>query len=429
MPELKDIQDEVKQLASRISGKVDDLDKEQKRLREDLTSKTAAFPAEYKREIDELNGRINTLMDAVEKAQLEAKLASHRPPLSSDGKEKSPARKAFLKAMRKKGELSFLTQEERALIVPEFMPPEQKALYAGDATTGGFFASTDFIEELQEYRLLTSKMRQICRMQSTSGEAVEMPALANDVTVYWAIEQQAYADSQDPTTSMIRIPVHEMRGLLKISEQNLEDSQFDLEGLIKKRLGLKFAQKEGAGFINGNGVGKPRGIMSYPFKASVSYPGGSAGLNNVTDAIAYIASGGAAGKIVSDDITNILMDLKSDYDNDNTAYIMTRATVNTIRLFKDSLNRPLWIPYGQGLPATINNRRYIEIPDMPQIASGNYPILVGDFDNYMIVDRLTMNIRQLNELYAASGLVGFISRMRVGGDVLLPESFRALLVN
>jgi HK97 family phage major capsid protein len=68
------------------------------------------------------------------------------------------------------------------------------------------------------------------------------------------------------------------------------------------------------------------------------------------------------------------------------------------------------------------------MPDMPEIAANAYPIAVGDFSNYMIVDRITLNIQQLNELFAVQGLVGYIARMRLGGDVLLPESFRLLKV-
>lgn len=427
MPTLLDIQEEVQGLYHDMQSRVSDIDKEQKRLREELTSKTGAMPAEYKSAFEKLNERINAAMDKIDQMRLEAA----RPALSSGRgkKERSPAHQAFMKAMRKKGDLSFLTHEEKSLIVPELMPAEMKALYAGDATTGGFFASTDFIAELKEYALLISPMRKICRIQQTSGEKVQMPALANDASAYWATEQSAFTDSTDPTVSMINIPVHEMRGLLKISEQNLEDSMFDLEALIKERLGLKFAQTEGTAFISGNGNGKPRGILSYPTKASSSYSGGSAGLNNVTDAVPYVLSGAAAGKINADDVLNTPMDLKAVYDR-NSTYIFTRSTLNTIRLFKDSQNRPLWQPFAGGnLPAMIYDRPYLEMPDMQQIASGNFPIAVGDFQQYMIVDRVTLNIRQLNELYAASGLVGFIARMRVGGDLLLPESIRLLKVN
>jgi len=428
MPTLVELMDEVKSLAHTINTRVDELDKGQKKLGEELTSKTAAMPAEYKESFEKLNGRVNELTDIIEKARIEAM----RPKLADESKgkkERSAAHQAFLKAIRHHGKLDEHTPEEKALIAYNYMPQEQKALYAGDATTGGFFASTDFVAELLEYRLLISKVRSIARVQSTSGEKVQMPALANDTTAYWATEQASFSDSTDPTVSMVNIPVHELRGLLKVSQQNLEDSMFNLEDLIKERLVLQFAKTEGKAFIRGNGVGQPRGIMNYPLKASSGYSGGSAGKNNVIDAVPYVLSGAATGKINADDVLNVKMDLKADYDRAAT-YVFTRGTLNTIRLLKDSQNRPLWQPFaGSNLPSMIYDAPYIEMPDCDEISSGNYPIIVGDFKQYMVVDRITMSMQQLNELYAASGLVGFIARMRVGGDLLLPESMRLLKVN
>jgi len=128
-------------------------------------------------------------------------------------------------------------------------------------------------------------------------------------------------------------------------------------------------------------------------------------------------------------VLNVKMDLKADYDPAAT-YIFTRGTLNTIRLFKDSQNRPLWQPFaGSNLPSMIYDAPYVEMPDMPEIASGAYPIAVGDFKQYMIVDRITLSMQQLNELYIASGLIGFIARMRVGGDLLVPEAIRLLKTN
>lgn len=434
MPTLTDIQNEVQTLFHDMQNRVTDLDTEQKRLREDLTSKTGNMPAEAKSAIDAMNAKINEQMDAIEKLKLaieQERIASQRPPLDGKNgkKERSEHHRAFMKAIRCEGRIERLTPQERSLIVYGEMSQEQKALYAGDATTGGFFASTDFMNELLEYRLLISKMRGICRIQATSGEKVQMPALANDATAFWQSEQSSFNNSQDPTVSMVNIPVHELRGLLKVSQQNLEDSMFSLEDLIKERLMLQFAKTEGAAFISGNGNGKPRGLLSYPTQATTTFTGGSAGKNNPTNVIAYVQSGASTGKINADDVLNVKMDLKADYDPAST-YIFTRGTLNTIRLFKDSQNRPLWQPFGgQNLPSLIYDAPYVEMPDMPEIASGAFPIAVGDFKQYMIVDRISMNMQQLNELYIASGLIGFIARMRVGGDVLLPEAFRLLKCN
>lgn len=432
---LKELIDEVQSLHHEMKQRVDNSDQEQKRHYAELTSKTGSMQSEIKEIMERINNRINVIEEKharIEQEQKDAQIAANRPPLySGKRQQRSAAHQAWMKAIKTREHGAHLTQEEKALIIPAHMPAgsELKALYAADATTGGYFAATDFLDELKAYQILISKMRGICRVQSTSAEKIQMPRLQNDTTVFWAVEASDYSNSQDPTVGMIEIPVHEIRALLKISQQNLEDSQFNLEDLMKQRMMLGFAQTEGKAFIRGNGVGKPRGIMSYPTKATSSYAGGSAGLSNVTDAVPYVLSGGTAGTIIQEDITNVLMDLKSVYDNDSTAYIMTRGTVNTIRLFKDSINRPLWIPFGSGVPATINNRRYVEMPDMDQIASGNFPIAVGDFSNYMIVDRVQLAIRELDELFAVSGLVGFIARMRVGGDLLLPEAVRFLKVN
>lgn len=425
MPALKDLVDEVQDLAAELNKRVDDSDKEQKARSEELTSKTAQMAGEFKTSTDAINARINELTDQINAERV----AAARPPLSSDRKHRSPEHTAFLKALKARGDIQALTPEERALICYDYMPAERKALYAADASTGGFFASTDFMMELMAYRLLISPMRKICRIQQTAGEKVQMPALANDVTVFWSTEQANFQNSQDPTVAMINIPVHEIRGLLKVSQQNLEDSLFNLEDFIKDRLVKNFAKFEGTAFINGIGAGQPRGLLNYPTQNTSSFAGGSAGKANPTNVVPFVQSLATTGKINADDVLNVMMDLKSYYEPTAT-YVFTRATLNTIRLFKDAQARPLWQPFAGGsLPNMIYDRPYVEMPDMPEIASGNFPIAVGDFSYYMIVDRITLNIQQLNELFIASGLIGFIARMRVGGDVLLPEAFRLLKVN
>ena len=429
MPTIQDLVNEVKEQHHAMQNYVvAEIDKVQKKWGEDLLSKTANLNgfAEYKETLDRLNGRMNELTDTID----QMRIASARPPLYGNGKkDRSAAHKAFMKATKAHADINVLTLEEKQLIVKDYMPPERKAMYAADATTGGYFASTDFMEELIQYKLLISPMRKICRIQQTSGERVTMPSLQNDTTAYWASEQANFTNSQDPTVGMIEIPVHELRGLLKVSQQNLEDSLFNLEDLIKQRLMLQFAKTEGKAFILGSGSGQPRGIMSYPTVATTSFSGGSAGKNNNIQQVPYVLSGAGVGKINADDVLNVKMDLKADYDSGAT-YIFTRGTLNTIRLLKDSQNRPLWQPFaGANLPSLIYDAPYVEMPDMAEIATGAFPIAVGDFSNYMIVDRITMNIQQLNELFAIGGLIGFIARMRVGGDLLLPEAVRLLKCN
>lgn len=442
MPTVQDLMNEVKTLHQEQKERVDVLDKEMKKLGEE-NSKLASqvgmngVPAEYKTNFESINKRIDELLAEIEKERVEKARPHDGSSTSDEGlstierRKKNQQHKSFMKAVRRHGQTDFLEEEDKKNILLSHFEGEKKAeykaLYAGDSVSGGFFAATEFIQELLEYRLLISKVRGLARIQTTTAEAIQMPALTDDASAFWATEQSSYAESTDPHVDMLKIPVHEMRGRLRISEQNLEDSQFDLEGLIKERLSLKFAQKEGTAFVRGTGVGQPRGIMSYPIKASSGYAGGSAGKNNVIDAIPYVPTGQAAN-ITADSVLAIIADVKEDYEP-NLTFALTRGTLWSIRLFKDSMQRPLWQPFGaETIPGAIYGRPYITLPDIDEIAANNYPIILGDFKYYMIVDRVSMVMRRLNELYAEQGLVGFLARIRVGGDILLPEAWRLLKV-
>jgi HK97 family phage major capsid protein len=128
--------------------------------------------------------------------------------------------------------------------------------------------------------------------------------------------------------------------------------------------------------------------------------------------------------------------LKSVY-RANSTWIMTTGTLGVIRLMKDSQQRPLWQPFAAGgLPATIYDRPYVEMPAMDDITasyaytSGEFPIAIGDFKRaYVIADRVQMSMTRLSELYAESGLVGFIARKRVGGQVVLPQAILKLQIH
>lgn len=439
--ELKDIMTEVQTTYTQLRGRVDDIDKENKRIGVELASKGGQVPAEFKAAVDSLNVRMDTLLERITQIQIEEK----RQVLFGgydDHKAKDEGTKAFLKLIRgvkaqnasQTFNGSHLTDEELSHVSYKYMPEERKALYAGDATTGGFFASVDFQNSLKAYQILISPMRQVSMVIQTSGEKVEYPNLVGDTSAYYATEQSTYAQSGDPTLGMLNIPVHEMRGFLQLSQQNMEDSMFPLEDFLKKRLALKFAQREGTAFIRGTGISQPRGIMAYngPYAASQAYnftaipTGKQTGLSYIP----YIPSGTAATLGQGDCLINALHDLKQFYaDSPSIRWCFTRTTLGVLRLIKDSQNRPLWQPFaGANLPATIYDIPYITMPDMDEVAANNFPVIIGDFSQYLIADRAGVNfsVRQLNELFALQGLVGFIARTRHGGDVLIPEAFRTI---
>ena len=407
--DFKDYHNQVMATTTELRGRVDTIDAEQKKLKDELTaSKNGVVPAEYKTQIDALQADLNAALAAIKDIQL----ATKRPSFATDRalSSKDPGSKAFIKSVKMAGLYgenwqSFMLPDELKYVSRAHMPEEAKALYAADAPSGGFFAGVEFVNKLIEKILLISQFRGLADVYQISGEALTMPSLQNDTAAAWQSEQATWTQSADPSLGMEKIVAHEMRGLLKVSQQNLEDSLFDLESFIMRRLSLKFAQKEGQGFITGTGAGQPEGIL--------------------TNGNVLVYNTGSLGVLTADSLLGAMHSLKSGYRQFGT-WVFTTKTLGAIRLMKDSQNRPLWQPFAAGgLPTTIYDRPYVEMPDMPEVTTGQsfFPVCFGAFNlAYVIADRVTMSVKRLEELYAEFGLIGFIARRRVGGQVVLPEA-------
>jgi HK97 family phage major capsid protein len=168
-------------------------------------------------------------------------------------------------------------------------------------------------------------------------------------------------------------------------------------------------------FTTGDGNEKPEGVM--------------------TNTSVTSTKSGSNTAITADSLLKAMHALKSVY-RANATWIFTTATLGNLRLMKDSQNRPLWQPFASGgLPSTIYDRPYVEMPAMDDAAAdytytqNQYPVAIGDFRRaYVIADRIQMSVTRLSELYAESGLVGFIARKRVGGQVVLPQAIQKLKI-
>src|SRR5258708_1206992 len=144
-------------------------------------------------------------------------------------------------------------------------PPEQKVMVSAAADLGGFFAGTDLSDKFIQKLFLISPLRAYADTQTIGGEKLLIPSEgATDTNIFWCDEQSGFQASPDPNLGMIEVFARELNGYLKLSRQNLEDSVFDVEAYILKRLTRQFAQKEGTAFILGNGVARPEGILPGP---------------------------------------------------------------------------------------------------------------------------------------------------------------------
>jgi HK97 family phage major capsid protein len=423
--ELKALSDEIAKLNKTLDERVKTIEDWQAKI--DLkVSQGGGVPAEGKEQVDTINAEISAKIaeyKALVAQEKEAKLAEQRPGYAGMNRKsaKSPATKAIEKWIRRKGDSSVLTPDERKLIDFNYMdysnmPEETKVMISAAADLGGFFAGTDLSTEFVQKLFLISPWLSLVDSQDIGGEKLLTPSEGNlDTTVTWSDEQTGFIASPDANLGMIEIYARELNGYLKLSRQNLEDSVFDIQGFILKRLTRQFAQKIGTAITSGDGVARPEGITT------------NTSINSYTSS--------TASNIKPADIVQVMHTGKSGY-RPTATWAMSNNTIGVLRLFSDSQNRPLWTMFGQEFVETLYGRPIVEMPDMVNPAvgqvtytTGNIPILFGDFkQGYQVVNRVGLTFQTLNELFAIQNQVAYLARMRIGGKVVLPEAITKLTI-
>lgn len=301
-----------------------------------------------------------------------------------------------------KGEVN-LTADERKLL--EDVRAEYKAMSVGNDTTGGYLAPVEYVREIIKGVTDISPVRQLARVRTTASKSIQLPKRTGQFAAVWVAEQGTKAETDGLRYGMLEIPTHEMYALIDISNQNLEDSAFNMADEIEMEATEQFAVAEGAAFVTGSGVGKPEGF--------------------VTNSSVGITNSGSAAAITADGMLTLKHAVKTAYAR-NANWAMNRTTLGSVRKLKGSDNNYLWVPgIANGAPNTIDGDPYVEVPDMASEAANAKPLAYGDFRRaYTLVDRIVMELLRDPYTQATSGNVRFIFRRRLGGMVTLPEAIR-----
>lgn len=283
----------------------------------------------------------------------------------------------------------------------------RNALQVGTDTEGGYLVPDEFertlIEALEEENIF----RKLANVITTSTGDRKIPVVASKGTASWVDEEGAIPDSDD-SFGQVSIGAYKLGTLIKVSEELLNDSVFNLESYISKEFARRIGNKEEEAFFSGDGTGKPTGILAATGGAQLG-----------------VTTAGATA-ITFDEILDLFYSLKAPYRN-KSVFVMNDATVKAIRKLKDGQGQYLWQPSLQaGTPDTILNRPIYTSAYVPAIASAAKTIVFGDLSYYWVADRQGRVFKRLNELYAVTGQVGFVATQRVDGKLILPEAVKVL---
>lgn len=352
--------------------------------------------------------RINRALDRQKKTVDELALAFARPEIGGDTRARlDPARREHKQAFDtyvRKGE----THELRHL--------EVKALAAQSDPDGGYLVPAETERMIDRVVSDASPIRAIAGIRQIGAASYKKPFATSGFASGWVGETEGRVETSGAQLSEIEFPAMELYAMPAATSTLLDDSAVNIDQWLAEEVQTAFAEQEGAAFVNGDGIRRPRGFLSYDQVADANWSHGKLG---------YLVTGNA-GAFPSANPADILIDViyavKSGY-RANARFVMNRSTQSAIRKFKDVDGNYLWQPgIAAGAPSTLLNYPVTESEDMPSMTTDAAALAFGDFKRgYLIVDRL--GVRVLRDPYSSKPYVLFYTTKRVGGGV---QNFEAL---
>lgn len=296
---------------------------------------------------------------------------------------------------------------------------EVKALSVGSDPDGGFAVTPDMSGRIAQLVRETSPLRQVANVVTIGTDALEGFNDLNEATSGWVGETETRSETTAPKIGEYRIPVHEQYAEPRATQKLLDDAMFDVEEWLAGKIAERLSRMENEAFVNGNGVKKPRGFLTY----AAGTPSASA--FNTIEQVVSGADGAFAASNPGDALINLVYSLKSAY-RENAVFMMKRSTLSAVRQLKDGDGNYLWQPdFQMKQGGTLLGFNVVEAEDMPDIASDSLSIAFGDFNaGYQIVDR--QGIRILRDSFTAKPYVKFYTTKRTGGDVVNFEALKLM---
>ena len=283
----------------------------------------------------------------------------------------------------------------------------RNALSVGEDTEGGYTVPDEFERKLVQALEENNIFRQLATVIRTNSGTRKIP-IANDTMEAQWIDEGEEIPETNTKFGQTTLSAYKLGTMIKISNELLHDSAFDLASYIAQRFGVCMGNAEERAFFTGDGDKKPLGILA-------DVGGAELGVTAAAEDI-----------VTFDEIFDLYYSLKSPYRR-SAQFVCNETLLLQLMKLKDKNDNYIWKPsLDVAKPDTILGRPIRTSSFMPGIAAGEKVLLFGDLKNYWVADRQNRTFRRLNELYARTDQVGFLTTQRVDGRLILPESVKVL---
>ncbi|WP_052067978.1 phage major capsid protein [Rhodococcoides fascians] len=314
-----------------------------------------------------------------------------------------------------RGHLDFTGDEAQAF---RDVREVSRAMSIGSGSAGGYMVPLS----LDPAILLTSNgsvnpLRKIARVAQINTSAWQGVSSAG-VTAEWTPELQQVSEVT-PVLDDPRVPVHKGDAYTTFSFE-LEDDGLRFLDEPSKVLVDAADQLQAQAYITGTGVNQPTGLITALVAAGGSVIVSGSGTEALSSADAYALQGALGSRF-----------------SPNAQFAGHLLTQNAFRQMETG-NGALKFPELAGNPPRLLGRPFNEISGMDgslnaAATESNYPLVYGDFQNFLIVDRVGTRIEFVQNVMGANnrpiGARGALLWFRTGSDVINPNAFRLLRVN
>jgi HK97 family phage major capsid protein len=302
----------------------------------------------------------------------------------------------------------------------DLLPNERKSLTVGADPDGGFTVTPAMAAKIITRQYESDPLREMCATETITTGAVEWMADWGQAGFGWEGETQTGDETSTPDFKKVRIPVHVLYAKPKATQTLLEDSGINIETWLANHIARRYYRAEGAAFVSGDGVGKPRGFLTYSNYVTAGGTSEWARIEQVPM--------GHASVLTADGFNLVKYSLVEYYLNRGT-WLMNRLTAAEAMRLKDGDGQYIWRPgLESNAPSTIHGLPLRLATSMPTVAAGALAVALADWkEAYMIVDRLGIVIQR--DPYTSKPFVEFYTRKRVGGDVINFEAIKLGVVS
>lgn len=280
---------------------------------------------------------------------------------------------------------------------------EVRSQTVGTNSQGGFTAGAGVQNRLIEaMKTIGGMVANASSISTSNGNEISYPTMDDTSSTNDAvIKSETDARREGPDLVFGSIPLKAFvfdSGIIKISNELVQDSSVNIEQVVISALSKRIARKLNTDFTNGVGTTAPAGI---------------------TTQTTLGVTAASATAITADELLDLQFSIDSAY-NANAKYMMNKATYLKVRKLKDNDGHYLI------KDNKIHDKEIVVNDDMPNATAGKKAVIYGDLSAYMIRNVENLSIFKFAELYQETNEIGFKASFRADGCLLNPAAVKHL---